>query len=99
MPKDTSVNIRMDSQLKEKAELILSQFGLNMTVVVNMLFHQIVRDQAIPLSMALYPNVNAIEELRFAQYDRLAGYVGRSASEIAEEMERVIESAMGGEDV
>ena len=90
MAKDASISIRLDSQLKERAESVLEQFGLNMTSVVNMLFHQIVREQAIPLSLTLSPRMSAVEELRFAANDRAAGYPGRKASDVADDMERVI---------
>jgi len=96
MPKDTSINIRLDSHLKEKTENVLEQFGLNMTVVVNMLFHQIVREQAIPLSLTLKPQISAVDELHLAKNDRLAGYVGRSASRVADDMERIIAEATSG---
>ena len=90
MAKDTSISIRLDSQLKEKTESILEQFGLNMTVVVNMLFHQIVREQAIPLSLELKPRTSAVEELQLALNDRIGGYSGRTASSVADDMERMI---------
>ena len=94
MAKDTSISIRLNSQLKEKTEYVLEQFGLNMTVVVNMLFRQIVREQAIPLSLTLNPQINSqmstIEELHVAENDRLAGYSGRTANSVANDMERII---------
>jgi DNA-damage-inducible protein J len=91
--KDTSISIRMDSALKQKAENVVEQFGLNMTAVVNMLFHQIVREQAIPLSLSLNPSANARVDLMHAQADRAAGYVGRTADSVASDMERIIERA------
>ena len=91
MVKDTSISIRMDSQLKEQTENILTQFGLNITTVVNMLFHQIVREQTIPLSLSLTPAVKAIDELNLARAERLAGYKGLSAESIGIDMERIIE--------
>lgn len=93
MAKDTSISIRLDSQIKEKTEYVLEQFGLNMTVVVNMLFHQIVREQAIPLSLTLNPQMRTIEELHLAENDRLAGYAGRTAADVAGDMERIIVEA------
>jgi len=94
--KDTSISIRLDSKLKEQAETVLEQFGLNMTVVVNMLFRQIVREQAIPLTMALKPAVSSIDEINFARSDRMAGYVGRTAADVADDMERIIAEAEHG---
>ena len=94
--KDTSISIRLDSQLKEQAESVLDQLGLNMTTVVNMLFHQIVREQAIPLSLTLKPRLSVVEELSLAKSERLAGYVGRSAARVADDMERIIVDAEHG---
>ena len=93
MPKDTSISIRLDSQLKEQTESILGQFGLNITSVVNMLFHQIVRERAIPLSLTLNSRIRVNEELHYAKADRLAGYIGRSADSVADDMERIISEA------
>ena len=91
--KDTSISIRMDAGLKEQTENVLGQFGLSMTAVVNMLFHQIVREQAIPLSLSLRPKG---VELMLAKADRQAGYAGRTADSVAENMERIIVEAEHG---
>ena len=96
MIKNTSVNIQMDSQLKEQTENILAQFGLNMTTVVNMLFHQIVREQSIPLSLSLSPRIETLKELDIAKADRLAGYNGRTGDSVADEMEQIIAGAEYG---
>jgi len=90
MLKDKSISVRMDSGLKEQAEIVLDQFGLNMTTVINMLFRQIVREQAIPLSLSLKPGENIIDELMLAKSNRQAGHAGRLASSVANDMERII---------
>ena len=97
MPKDTSISIRTDSRLKEKTERVLEQLGLNMTVVVNMLFYQIVREQAVPLSLSLNNKMTTAEELQLAQKERLAGFAGKSASEVALDMEKIITEAEDGQ--
>jgi addiction module RelB/DinJ family antitoxin len=96
MIKDTSISIRLDSRLKEQTEDVLMQFGLNMTTVVNMLFHQIVREQAIPLSLSLNSEPDAIAELSRAKADRLAGNRGRIAADVANDMARIIAEAEHG---
>ena len=88
--KDSSISIRMDSNLKEQTENVLAQFGLNMTSVVNMLFRQIVREQAIPLSLSLKTKNPVLDDLMFAKSEREAGRRGRSAEDVACEMERII---------
>ena len=96
MVKDTSISIRLDSRLKEQTESILNQFGLNMTTVTNMLFHQIVREQAIPLSLSIKQKNHVVEDLLYAKADRVAGYVGRTANCVAADMERIITEAENG---
>ena len=96
MVKDTSISIRLDSLLKEQTESILSQFGLNMTTVVNMLFRQIVREQAIPLSLSLNPSAGIINDLNLAKAERLEGYKGRAVKSIADDMERIIAETENG---
>jgi addiction module RelB/DinJ family antitoxin len=88
MPKDTS--IRVESEIKDQLEPILSQLGLNMTTVVNMLFRQIIREKSVPLSMSLNPRNGLLDELAFARMERQSGYIGRSAGEAAADMERMI---------
>ena len=90
MVKNTSISIRIDSKLKEQTERVLEEFGLNMTVVVNMMFRQIVREQAIPLSLKLSPRINTLDELNFAKAERLDGYSGRTADAVADDMERLV---------
>jgi len=83
----------MDSALKEQAEDVLQQLGLNMTVVVNMLFKQIVREQSVPLSLTLHQRVRTLEELNSASAERASGYLGRTADAVAEDMERIVAEA------
>jgi len=94
--KDSSISIRVDSQLKKNTENVLMQFGLNMTTIVNMLFHQIVREQAIPLSLSLNPRFYAMDDLNAAKADRMTGYMGRTADRVADDMERIITEAENG---
>lgn len=88
MAEDTSISIRVDSETKQQLEQILAEIGLTMTSVVNMLFRQIVREKAIPLS--LNPNIGVANELLLAKQGRSSGYAGRSADEVAEAMESII---------
>ena len=90
MAKDTSISIRMDSELKERAESVIEQLGLNMTIVVNMLFHQIVREQAVPLSLSLNPSVRVLDDLALAKADRIAGNRGRSFNDVISDMKRIV---------
>jgi DNA-damage-inducible protein J len=94
MSKSTNVSIHLDSELKEQSELVLAQFGLDMSTAVTILLRQIVRDKAVPIS--LNPRVSVKDELLLAQMERAAGFVGRSADEVISEMEQIVERIENG---
>ena len=64
----TNLNIRTDKAVKEQAEAIFNELGLNMTTAVNMFLRTAIREHGIPFSLKLeVPNettIAAIEEDR-----------------------------------
>lgn len=93
MPGNTNMSIRVDSELKGQAEQILSQFGMNMTGAVNMFLQQIVREQAVPLSLSLDSSRSLYADLLSAQSERTQGYIGRSSEDVLSDMKDIIEKA------
>ena len=51
----TNMCIRTDSELKKQAECVLSRLGLTMSGTINIFLQQIVREQAVPVSLSLKP--------------------------------------------
>ena len=43
-----SINFRVDEELKSKAEIILSEMGLNMSSALNIFLQQMVNKRALP---------------------------------------------------
>ena len=41
----TQVQIRMDKELKEKAEVLFAEMGMNISTAVNVYFRQVIRVQ------------------------------------------------------
>ena len=75
----TNLNIRTDKEIKEKADMIFSELGLNMTTAINMFLRTTVRENGIPFSLKLnVPNevtIAAIEEgRRIASDSSVKGY-------------------------
>ena len=64
----TNLNIRADKDVKEKAEKIFNELGLNMTSAVNIFLRTAIRERGIPFELKLdVPNettIAAIEEGR-----------------------------------
>lgn len=92
MPGDTNFSMRMDSTLKAQAEEVLSELGMTMSGAFTMFLKQIVREQAVPLTLSLHPRNAVYDELLEAQTDR-NGYQGRNARDVLADMERVIREA------
>ena len=64
----TNLNIRIDKAIKDQAEEIFNELGLNMTTAVNMFLRTAIREHGIPFELKLdVPNETtaaAIEEGR-----------------------------------
>ena len=45
------VNIRIDDNLKEKADSLFEELGLNMTTAINMFVRQVIRQGGIPFEI------------------------------------------------
>ena len=53
MAKSSALYVRMDSELKERAEEILNQLGVSSSSVVQMLYKQIILHRGIPFDVKL----------------------------------------------
>lgn len=72
----TNLNIRTDKAVKDQAEAIFNELGLNMTTAVNIFLKTVIRQNGITLDLRLdVPNettASAIEEGRKLMNDPLA---------------------------
>ena len=91
-----NMSIRTDSELKAQAEQVLSQLGMNMTGAINMFLRQIVRDRSVPLSLSLSSEQSLYADLLRAKAEREQGIEGISASQLLEDMDRIIGEAESG---
>ena len=63
----TSVNLRIDKELKAQAETLFASLGMNMTTAINVFLKQAVRDQGLPFK------VSAKEE-----YDTVPAFISKA---------------------
>lgn len=80
----TNLNIRTDKDIKDQAELIFNELGLNMTTAINIFLRTTIREHGIPFALKLdVPNevtVAAIEEgRRIAADSSVKGYTSMDA--------------------
>lgn len=54
----TTMNIRVDSEIKDNAKEIFSELGLDLTTAVNIFLRQSIREHGIPFDLKLnIPNI------------------------------------------
>ena len=61
----TSMNIRMDDDVKCQAQALFSELGMDMDTAINIFLRQAVRERAIPFSIELVPERSAIDDKTF----------------------------------
>ncbi len=96
----SSINmcIRVDSELKAKAEEVLSQLGMTMSGTINMFLTQIVRKKAVPLNLSLSAqDRSALDDIMRARAERNKGFKGYDSDSVLREMDEIIAEAEHGE--
>lgn len=70
----TNLNIRTDKEIKEQAEAIFSELGLNMSTALNIFLRKTIKENGIPFDLKLNKlnkdTVMAIDEGRKILYDK-----------------------------
>ena len=69
MSQQINVNIRMDRDLKESADILFSKMGFNMTTAVNTFVRQCLREKSIPFQIKPYDDYAAKIENSLQQAD------------------------------
>ena len=60
-----NINIRTNSNLKRKADILYNKLGLNMSTAINMFLLESVRTNSLPLSLKLNePNMDTIKAIK-----------------------------------
>ena len=88
---NTNLNIRTDKDVKEQADKIFAELGLNMTTAINMFLRTVIRVKGIPFEIKLeVPNdetKKAIEVGREIAKDKnIKGY--KSIEELKDALEK-----------
>lgn len=61
----TTMNIRVDSDVKNNAKKIFAELGMDLTTAVNIFLRQSIREHGIPFELKLHvPNDETLEAIR-----------------------------------
>lgn len=78
-----NINVRIDSNIKEKAELVFAHLGITPTAAISLFYKQVIRTNSIPFELKSdLPNektlsaINVVEEMEnnhviFKGYDNI----------------------------
>ena len=67
MDKNTTINLRVNSEVKEQAGLILDSMGLTFSDAFNLLLHQIKIQRSLPFDVVAYSNIPKEETINFIE--------------------------------
>ena len=81
---NTSMNIRMDSEVKKQAQELFAKFGLDMTTAVNMFLRQSIRQQGIPFTLQLDPFYSEVNQERLLRAAERMEKTGGTVHELIE---------------
>lgn len=86
-----NLSIRMDKELKEQAEGLFAELGMNMTTALNIFVRQSVRQGKIPFEISLCrPNADTMAALQEIN-DMRAGKIPKQSSSVADFIEEMDE--------
>ena len=69
--KSANVLARVEPEIKEQAESIMSKLGLPASVVINALYKQIIMTKSIPFSLSLPQEPASRDSMTTAEFDSL----------------------------
>lgn len=67
MTKNTTLNLRVNSEVKEQAGMILDAMGLSFSDAFNLLLHQIRIQRSLPFDVVAYSHTPRAETLAFIE--------------------------------
>ena len=85
MPK-TSMSIRLDSEVKEQAQQVFNNLGMDMTTAINIFLRQAIQYQGLPFDVRLDENRKLLEVLTDLDQNRNMSQSFESVSELMENL-------------
>ncbi len=87
MATTTNINIRVDEELKRKAENIFNELGLNMSTAMNMFLRYSVRYGGIPFELRIdKPNAETLSAIDDVNKNRNMSKTFDSVNELMEDL-------------
>ena len=82
----TSMSIRLDSEVKEQAQQVFNNLGLDMTTAINIFLRQAIQYQGLPFDVRLDENRKLLEVLTDLDQNRNMSQPFESVSDLMEDL-------------
>lgn len=88
---NTSINVRMDADLKRQFEAFCSDMGMTMTTAINVFARKAVREYRIPFEISgEVPNDETIEAINEVKRMKLDPSIGKTYSDVDQMMKELL---------
>ncbi|CTH25282.1 putative plasmid stabilization system antitoxin protein [Streptococcus pneumoniae] len=81
-----SISIRLDSEVKEQAQQVFSNLGMDMTTAINIFLRQAIQYQGLPFDVRLYENRKLLQALTDLDQNRNMSQSFESVSDLMEDL-------------
>ena len=82
----TSMSIRLDSEVKEQAQQVFSNLGMDMTTAINIFLRQAIQYQGLPFDVRLDENQKLLQVLTDVDQNRNMSQSFESVSDLMEDL-------------
>ena len=82
----TSMSIRLDSEVKEQAQQVFSNLGMDMTTAINIFLRQAIQYQGLPFNVRLDESRKLLEVLTDLDQNRNMSQSFESVSDLMEDL-------------
>ena len=82
----TSMSIRLDSEVKEQAQQVFNNLGMDMTTAINIFLRQAIQYQGLPFDVRLDENRKLLQVLTGLDQNRNMSQSFESVSDLMEDL-------------
>ena len=82
----TSMSIRLDSEIKEQAQQVFNNLGMDMTTAINIFLRQAIQYQGLPFDVRLDENRKLLQVLTDLDQNRNMSQSFESVSDLMEDL-------------
>lgn len=86
-----STTIRTDQDVKQQAQRIFSNLGMDMSTAVNVFFYQVIRSNGLPFDVTMdTPNADTLAAIQEVQQMKKNPHIGKTYTDVDDMMKELL---------